>query len=70
MTGTGLKKWRPPNRSFLSVTLAISVMGRDDVLLANSVVLREEGRERERERDRGREERGESDRRKGGRLNQ
>lgn len=37
--GTGLKKWRPPNRSSLVVELAISVMGRDDVLLAKIVCL-------------------------------
>ena len=47
MTGTGLKKWRPPNLSFLLVTLAISVMGREEVLLANTVVLHIERTKRE-----------------------
>ena len=45
ITGTGLKKWSPPNLSFLPVMLAISVMGREDVLLANRVAL-SDGRER------------------------
>ena len=39
MTGMGLKKWSPPNLSFLSVTLAISVMDREDVLDAKIVDL-------------------------------
>ena len=39
MTATGLKKCRPPNLSPLFVTLAISVMERDEVLLANIVEL-------------------------------
>ena len=30
--GTGLKKWSPPNRSFLFVTLAISPIGNEEVL--------------------------------------
>lgn len=47
MTGTGLKKWRPPNLSFLLVTLAISVMGREEVLLANTVVLNRENKMKE-----------------------
>ena len=47
MTATGLKKCRPPNLSPLFVTLAISVMERDEVLLANIVEL-------QRERDQGR----------------
>ena len=54
MTGTGLKKWSPPNLSLLPVTAAISVIGRDDVLLANTVVLRGRGREGGREREGGR----------------
>lgn len=37
--GTGLKKWRPPNLSNLLVALAMSVMGSEDVLLANIVRL-------------------------------
>ena len=59
MTGTGLKKCRPPNLSFLPVTLAISEMEREEVLLANSVVLnegkkwREHWEEREGQRDGG-----------------
>ena len=40
MTGTGLKKWSPPNLSFLSVTLAISVIDREDVLDAKIVDLK------------------------------
>ena len=39
MTGTGLKKCSPPNLSFLSVTLAISVMDREEVLEAKIVDL-------------------------------
>lgn len=39
MTGTGLKKCSPPNRSFLSVTLAISVIDREEVLEAKMVDL-------------------------------
>ena len=39
MTGTGLKKWRPPNLSPRCVALAISVMEREEVLLANRVEL-------------------------------
>ena len=50
--------------SFLPVTLAISVMGREDVLLANSVVLN--GGEREGERAGGREK-GEKNKSNGGR---
>lgn len=42
MTATGLKKCRPPNLSPLFVTLAISVMERDEVLLANIVELQRE----------------------------
>ena len=37
--GTGLKKWRPPKRSSLEVELAMSVMGREEVLLAKMVCL-------------------------------
>jgi hypothetical protein len=37
MTGTGLKKCSPPNRSFLFVTEAMSWMDNDDVLEANIV---------------------------------
>ncbi len=40
MTGTGLKKWSPPNLSLRWVELAISVMERDDVLLVKMVDLR------------------------------
>lgn len=40
ITGTGLKKWIPPNLSSLLVELAISVMGREDVLLAKMVCLK------------------------------
>ena len=39
MTGTGLKKWRPPNLSFLSVTLAISVIDKEEVFEAKIVDL-------------------------------
>ncbi len=41
MTGTGLKKWSPPNLSLRSVELAISVMEREDVLLVKMVELHE-----------------------------
>lgn len=37
--GTGLKKWRPPNRSCLVVELANCVICKDEVLLANIVCL-------------------------------
>lgn len=37
ITGTGLKKCRPPNLSFLSVTSAILPIGRDEVLDAKMV---------------------------------
>ena len=40
MTGTGLKKCSPPNLSFLSVTLAISVIDREEVLDAKIVDLK------------------------------
>ena len=40
MTGTGLKKWSPPNLSFRSVTLAISVMDREEVLDAKIIDLK------------------------------
>ena len=39
MTGTGLKKWSPPNLSFLSTELAISVMEREEVFEAKIVEL-------------------------------
>ena len=42
MTGTGLKKWSPPNLSFLSVFFAMSVIGKEDVLLAKIVELKSE----------------------------
>lgn len=35
--GTGLKKCKPPKRSCLVVQLAMSVIGKDEVLLANMV---------------------------------
>lgn len=38
--GTGLKKCSPPNLSNLLVELAMSVMGREDVLLAKMVCLK------------------------------
>jgi hypothetical protein len=38
--GTGLKKCSPPNLSSLLVELAMSVMGREDVLLAKMVCLK------------------------------
>lgn len=38
--GTGLKKWRPPNLSTLFVALAMSEMGKEDVLLAKMVCLK------------------------------
>ena len=37
INGTGLKKWSPPKRSFLFVFSAISLIGIEDVLLANKV---------------------------------
>lgn len=37
--GTGLKKWRPPNRSCRVVAFAICVICKDEVLLANIVCL-------------------------------
>ena len=37
--GTGLKKWSPPNLSFLFVTLAISLIGKEEVLDAKIVWL-------------------------------
>lgn len=37
--GTGLKKWRPANRSCLVVALAMLVICRDEVLLAKIVCL-------------------------------
>ena len=39
MTGTGLKKWSPPTRSFLSTTLAISVMDSEELFEASIVWL-------------------------------
>ena len=39
MTGTGLKKWRPPNLSLRCVAEASSAMESDEVLLANTVEL-------------------------------
>ena len=40
MTGTGLKKCSPPNLSFLSVTLAISVIDKEEVLDTKIVDLK------------------------------
>lgn len=40
--GTGLKKCRPPKRSNLAVELAMSAIGREDVLLAKIVCLKRE----------------------------
>lgn len=37
--GTGLKKWRPANRSCLVVALAMFVICKEDVLLAKMVCL-------------------------------
>ena len=39
MTGTGLKKCRPPNLSLRSVELAISVTEREEVLVVKMVEL-------------------------------
>jgi hypothetical protein len=39
ITGTGLKKCKPQNLSFLIIDLAISWSGSEDVLLANIVLL-------------------------------
>ena len=40
ITGTGLKKCRPPNLSFLCVTWAISEIGNEDVLETKIVWLK------------------------------
>ena len=43
MIGTGLKKWSPPNWSILDVADAMSLIGMEDVLLANMACLENTG---------------------------
>lgn len=49
--GTGLKKWRPANRSCLVVALAMLVICKEEVLLAKIVCLWRQKKKKKKDRE-------------------